>query len=67
MQIDNLKLENIEMQFSLKAVEVKKYTLTGDSHNRNPYADCIPRKYDTELPESRVVTKMVPCTPCTWG
>jgi hypothetical protein len=67
LQKDNLNLINKEMQFSLKAVEAIKYTRVGDSLNRNPYADCVPRKHGTQSPESQVVTKMVPCTPCTWG
>jgi hypothetical protein len=67
LQKDNFKLKNKEMQFSLKTVEAKIYSPVRDSHNRIPYADCVPRELGTESSESQFFTKMVPCTPCTWG
>jgi hypothetical protein len=51
----------------VETTEAKKVSLTGEIYNWNPHADRVPETYWDVSPDSPVVTKMIPCPPCTWG
>jgi hypothetical protein len=59
--------KNKENQFSFETVEVKKISLFGEFKDWNSDGYHDSRTHGDELPEPPVVTKMVPCSPCTWG
>jgi hypothetical protein len=67
MQKNNLKLETREIRFSLKTAASERVFLAGEFNNWNLQAHRIPINHGNESPDPPVVTKMVPCPPCTWG
>jgi hypothetical protein len=67
LEKDNLKLKNNEILFSLTAVEARKASPIGDFHSWNPKTDLIHQIHENKFPDPPVVTKMIPCFPCTWG
>jgi len=56
-----------EIQFSLETVESKKVSLFGEFNDWYSDVHRVPRTHRDELPDPSVLTKMVPCSPCTWG
>jgi hypothetical protein len=59
--------KNKEHLFSFETVEVKNIPLFGEFKDCNSDAYHYSRTHLDELPEPPVVTKMVPCSLCTWG
>jgi hypothetical protein len=59
--------KNKENRFSFVPVEVLKISLLGEFKERHSDGYHDSRAHRDELPESPVVTKMVPCSPCMWG
>jgi hypothetical protein len=55
-----MRNEKIEM------TEANKVFIAGEMNNWNSHADRVPET-SRDLPDPPVVTKMVPCPPCTWG
>lgn len=67
MQKNNSKQNAIEIQYILEAYKTKNVSAFGTIGTWNSDSEQVPSANGDEPPTAPVFTKMVPCTPCTWG